>query len=104
MYAEVRGKKVYYQVAYEEGSLRCYHWNSSSSVWLEFKEDANHYDDYAECSSSWTKGNPDCTIKLTLNGNTYITNEHDAIQNGEHPNSGITYIIDLFSLLFLFYY
>ena len=71
--------------------------SSSSSSWIAFGSNPSYFNGYAECSS-WTKGNPDYNIRLTLNGKPYYTNENDAIENGRHPNSGISYMLDDISI------
>jgi hypothetical protein len=97
VFADVRGNRVYYQVAFEKGSLRCeFKVNSGSSTWYPFANDPDYYDGYAECGL--LKGNPDYTIKLTLNGNIYYTNENDAIQKGTFSNQGIVDMLDFMSI------
>ena len=46
-----------------------------------------YYVGYAECSG-WTSGNNDFTIKLILNGQTYLTDENTAKAHGPHPKQG----------------
>ena len=76
--------------------MDCEYRGSKSSSWLQF-DPSNYYDGYAECNN-WIKGNPGYTIKLTLNGNVYTTNEDDAIGNGAHPSAGIIYILEINSI------
>ena len=90
MFGEVRLSNVYYQITYTGiGTLHCaYRKDGYSGDFSNLLGDATYYSRYAECSP-WTKGNPDYTIRLTLDNKTYFTDENAAIAKGKHQSSGI---------------
>ena len=83
VYARVEGNYVYYQIPWTSGSLSC-KYGTIFPYSISFNENATYHGTYAECSP-WSRGNPSYTITLTLNGNTYTTNETTAISNGQVP-------------------
>ena len=79
VHARLDGAYVYYQLAWNYGTLTC-KYKHDNDDWVDFP-DSTYNQTYAECSK-WGRGNSDYDISLTLNEITYYTDENTAISNG----------------------
>lgn len=85
VYAKVEGDLVYYQIPWTSGSLTCNFQLKNGGPILNmetFSHPVTYHGTYAQCPS-WTRGNTNYIITLTLNGVTYTTDENTAISKGQ---------------------
>jgi len=84
IYGQAVENVVYYQVAYETGSLECAYAIKGSSEFTPFENGETYYETYAECGN-WAKGSSNYIIRISLNDHEYFTDEILALQRGPFP-------------------